>query len=123
MEPGTLAACEGVAGDGEDLAYGAGTEGMEAAAVYIEGDVEGCALLQDIERGAIAFQLALAGAERSHSAAVLVVDIIPVFGSFNEANGFVVVCLRAQACDGQYQDDGNDDSVHDVVNLEFRLLA
>lgn len=100
VEPGTLAAGKVVAGDGENLAHGRGAEGVDAAAVDVKGNIEGRPFLQDIERGAIAFQLALAGAERSHSAAVLVVNIIPVFGGLDEADSLVGVCLRAQACDG-----------------------
>ena len=121
MEPRPLTAGEVVAGNSEDFADGRGPEGMDAAAVDIESDVEGCPLFQDIESGAIAFQFPLAGAERSHSTAVLVVDVIPVLGGLDETDSLVVVRLRAQARDDQYQDDGNDDSVHNVVNLEPKI--
>ena len=88
---------------------------MDAATVGLERDIESRALFQDIECGAIALQLALTSADRPDPAAVLVVDIIPVFGGLNEADGRAVVRLRAQARDRQKQDDGKDDSVHDVV--------
>lgn len=85
---------------------------MDTAAVGVESDIEGRALLQDIECGAIALQLALTGADRPEPTAVLIVHIIPVLASFDEADGRAVVRLRAQARDGQKQDDGNDESVH-----------
>ena len=94
---------------------------MDAATVGVERDIEGRALFQDIECGAIAFQLALTGADRPKPAAILIVDVIPVFGSFDEADGHAVVRLRAQASNGQKQDDGKDDSVHIVVILEPKI--
>ena len=115
MEPWTLTWGKGVADNCKDFAHGAGTERMDTATVCAERDIEGRALFQDIECGAIALQLALTGADRPEPTAILVVDVIPVFGSFDEADGRAVVRLRAQASNGQKQDDGNDDSVHDVV--------
>lgn len=89
---------------------------MDAAAVDVEGNVESRALFQDIECGAIAFQLALIGADRPEPAAVLVIDIIPVFGCLDEAD-LAVVRLRAQGRDRQKQNNVKDDSVHNFVNL------
>ena len=88
---------------------------MDTATVGVERDIEGRALFQDIECGAIAFQLALTGADRPKPAAILIVDVIPVLASFDEADGRAVVRLCTQARDGQKQNDSKDESVHDVV--------
>ncbi len=57
-------------------------------------------MFDDIERGTIALQFALAGAEGFYLLAVLVIDIVPGLGGLDKADGLVVV-LCAETSDGQ----------------------
>ena len=91
--PRTYPAGEGIAGHAQHLAYRLGTEGVEAPAARIVGDVETRALLDDIERGTIAFQLTLTGAERPNPLAVLVVDVVPRPRRLDVADG---LCLQSR---------------------------
>ena len=76
--PNTHATGEGITGNADNLADTANAEGLQTFAVGIVCDVEGLALFDDVERGTVALQLALAGADGPYFFAVLVVDVVPV---------------------------------------------
>ena len=76
VDPAALAAGESVARGAQDVTDFAYREGVQFLALGIAGIVP-AAVLDDVERLAVGYHLALTGAEGINFLAVLVIDIVP----------------------------------------------
>ena len=107
VDPVALAASEGVAGGGEDVADVGDGEGVELLALGVAGVVPG-AVLEDVEGVAVGDDLPLAGADGVDLLAVLVVDVVPGTGGLD-----VTDALGLQGGERQQQgDECEEDAFH-----------
>ena len=106
VDPGALAAGEGVAGGGEDVADVGDGEGVEFLALGVAGVVPG-AVLEDVEGVAVGDNLPLAGADGVDYLAVLIVDVVPGTGGLN-----VTDALGLHDGQREEQDECEEDAFH-----------
>ena len=111
VDPASLAAGEGVASYGEDVADIADGEGVQFLPLGVAGVVP-TAVLEDVECVAVGDHFALGGGDGVYLLAFLVIDVMPGACGLDIADA-----LCPHGCECHEHDEDNEDSFHFLVAI------